>query len=124
MPPSPSTVAPVPRTYHAAHVVVAVLVCYLVMVMFDAKGIYGWTTKMPVSDTATALKHAANKHWRKTARLGLEEPKFTLETLFLDAQEANPLLYPKKYAVIEQRRKDKAAAKAKAAADKIGRAHV
>ncbi len=100
-----------PPTHRAGNVIVSVLVFYVVVLMFDAKGIYNWTAKLPISTVASSLKTAANNHWRKTAALGLEEPKYTLETLFLDAQEAHPLLYPKKYAVLTAKRKPKTLAK-------------
>lgn len=75
----------------------AIAVFYTALFLFDARGIYHWTTKLPLSPENRILRAVAEQHWKNTSEWGLEEPKFTLERLFLDFQDAHPLLYPKKY---------------------------
>lgn len=100
--------SPPPRTTHRAGTVIfSVLVFYLVVFLFDAKGIYNWTTKLPVSPLTKSMRAAAKTHWKKMSLWGLEEPGHTLENLSLDVQEAHPLLYPKKYAEVERRKRAK-----------------
>lgn len=102
---------PPPKTTHrVGNVIASVLAFYLIVFLFSGRGLYNWTAKLPVSPASKTLREAAKTHWKKTARWGLEEPGFTLETLALDVQEAHPLLYPKKYADIERRKKEKALA--------------
>jgi hypothetical protein len=96
------------RRYSTSSVTLSILVLYLAMGLFGARNIYRWTTRLPVSPAAAALQAAAEKLWIKTARLGLEEPEAALETWFLVADGAHPLLYPKKYAAIQAKHKRKA----------------
>lgn len=97
-----------PPVYRLSSVVMAILVFYVVGFAFDAKGLYNWSQKLPVSELARAVGKFAEGHWKRMAEYGLEEPKYTLETVFLDLQEAHPLLYPRKYAEVIRRREDKA----------------
>ncbi len=106
--------SPPPKTTHrAGSVILSVLVFYSVLFLFDARGIYNWTAKLPVSTATKTMRAAAKTHWKKMARWGFEEPGYTLETLSLDVQEAHPLLYPKKYAELERRKRAKQLARAK-----------
>lgn len=100
-----------PPAYRIGNVIGSVLLCYLILFLFDAKGIYNWTTKLPVSKVTSSLRQGAKTHWKKMARWGLEEPSHTIETFGLDLQEAHPLLYPRKYAEVERRKKEKLRAK-------------
>lgn len=96
-----------PPTYRLRQVGWSLVVFYLVCLMFDARGLYNWTQKLAVSETTRFLRTQAEKHWAWTSKLGLEEPKHTLEHVFLSLQDAHPLLFPRKYADIQQRKLDK-----------------
>lgn len=91
--------------YSLRQVGIAVTVFYAVLLLFDARGLYNWTTKLGISEHTKKLRQVAEQHWRRTADFGLEEPKHTLEALFLDFQDAHPLLYPKKYPEFLARRR-------------------
>jgi hypothetical protein len=104
--PKPET-TPSRTTHRIGNVMLSTLVFYLVVSLFGAKGIYNWTTKLPVSEATKTLRQIAKKHWKRTSVWGLEEPAFTLETLAARAQDAHPLLYPRKLAEIEERKRRK-----------------
>lgn len=99
--------------YSLRQVGIAVTVFYAVLLLLDARGLYNWTTKLGISEHTKKLRQVAEQHWRQTADLGLEEPKHTLETLFLDFQDAHPLLYPKKYPDFLARREKRLKERAK-----------
>ena len=104
--------------YPLRQVCLAVAVFYTVLLAFDARGIYNWTNKLSLSPTHRQLRSLAEQHWRDTAKLGLEEPKFSLETMFLDFQDAHPLVYPKKYPDFVERRRARAEKQEQALVDR------
>lgn len=103
---------PVPK-YRLASVVAAVAVFYALCVLFDAKGLHGWASKLPVNERNAIVKKWAARHWKRMAKVGLEEPKHTIETKFLDFKEEHHLLYPKKYEEMIAAKKAKRARKKK-----------
>lgn len=98
--------------YTLRNVTVSILVFYAVVLLFDARGLYNWTQKLPVSEPQRIAGEMAKRHWERMAALGLEEPKHTIETAFLAMTDAHPLLMPRKYADIQRRREEKARKKA------------
>ncbi len=94
-PPPPAT--PVPKTYRLSQVTLAIICFYGTILLFDSKGIHAWTTKIPVNPVTQKMRVIAEDHWRQMAKWGLEEPKYTIETRWLDLQEAPRLVYPRKY---------------------------
>jgi hypothetical protein len=97
-PPPPSTpVRPIAKTYRLSQVSLALVCFYGIIFLFDSKGIHAWTTKIPVNPVTQKMRLFAEDHWRQMAKWGLEEPKYSIETRWLDLQEAPHLLYPRKY---------------------------
>lgn len=98
------------RVYSPLQVAAAVVSCFMVLVLFDAKGISRWAGKLQASRFSTLVKNLADRHWEAMAALGLEEPKIGWERSFLTFQKASPLLYPKSYGELKARRLAKAKA--------------
>jgi hypothetical protein len=86
-----------PKTHSLRHVWLAVCCFYLVVVLFDSKGIYVWSTKLSVNKVTQEVRDVAQNHWKNMAEIGFEEPKYSLETRWLELQDAQRLLFPKKY---------------------------
>jgi len=105
-----------PPTYGIHQVVCAVVCFYVLVALFDAHGLYNWATRLPVSPWALTLRSATERHWAFVAALGLEEPEFTLETRWLDFEDARPLLYPRKFSDMIIHRRLRAARRLRQAA--------
>ena len=105
-----------PPGYKIAHVMIAVLAFYGILAIFGARGLHKWTTKLPVSALSTTLRAATDVWWARTAAMGLEAPSLATERGWLYLQDADPLLYPKTYAEIQNRRRQRTVHKTTAAA--------
>ena len=100
---------PVAPRYPLRQVVAAIALFYALLAGFDARGLYHWAKKLPVTERSAALKKATESLWAVTAAVGLEAPEIALETAFLDFQGADTRLYPKTYAELAVRRAAKEA---------------
>ena len=89
------------RNSHFFQVAAGVLSFYFIVFLYDSKGFYFWSKKLPVNDWSQSLVEISYIHWQFMAKEGFEEPKHMIETFWLDLQEAHPLNYPKKMAEIE-----------------------
>jgi hypothetical protein len=96
---------PPPPHYGLGQVVAAVIVFYIVAALFSGKGLHRWANKLPVNDATRLVRQWTEVYWAKTSRYGFEEPGHTIERYALDLQEAHPLLYPRKYRDVVERRK-------------------
>jgi hypothetical protein len=99
----------------------AIFACFMVIILFDARGIYQWSTKLRAGKFSAKMKKIAEIHWGHMATWGFEEPKRTWETAFLKVQDAPQQLYPRSYTetiAAKTKKARDAALSAKAGADK------
>ena len=106
---------------------IAVVIFYLVLALFGAKGIYHWAERLPDGEVSAMLRALSYEHWRHAAAHGLEQPDIGIERWFLRLQGAPKLLYPRSYAALSAQKRDEQRALARQAvalASGLGREEV
>jgi hypothetical protein len=79
---------------------------YFIILLYDSKGIYNWSKKLPVNEWTKTISELTYDHWRLISKMGFEEPKHSIETFWAKFQGMHPLLYPKKFRQIELDKKE------------------
>lgn len=78
-------------------VTAALLLCYFLLLIFGARQIFNWSSKLPHSEWTQALTLITEEHWQAMDKLGLDEPVLSLERDFLSFQNTPKHGMPKKY---------------------------
>lgn len=89
------------KRHNQKEVLGAILTFYLVAVLFGARHLFNWSSRLPVSVAVQALQFHAKAVWRWTASLGLDAPSFLVEQVFQSAQETTDVPGPKTQAIRE-----------------------
>jgi len=94
-----------PKMRTVSEVSIAVVVCYLILGLFGAKGIYHWATRLPDGEVSAMLRALSYEHWRNAAAHGLEQPGIGIERWFLGLQGASKSSYPLSYVAFSAHKK-------------------
>ncbi|MBF0442746.1 MAG: hypothetical protein HQK54_12645, partial [Oligoflexales bacterium] len=86
------------------NVIIAIVVCYAVMFLFQSRGIFNWVIRQPIESPGYKLKKQAQKHWSNMSKLGFEEPAYSSEVWFHSFRDGPSEEAPKKYATLLEER--------------------